>query len=122
MKFSLHDDLIMERLVLFDTDLAKEVSNTPQWIESRVFIANLTINGVIVPARVFEECLRELYNSNEAELRHKYDADNFDARVNEAAQKLIDETADVLVEAMRDLTEVLEDSGNLIKPYWERGQ
>ena len=111
---------ILSHVLLEDKDLVNAVVSSKQWQELGEIKGTLILNDVEVSADVLENTLQSIFDQIETYTRSKYNADDFDARVEEKAQELIKEHADNCLEKMGELQRVLEMSEQLIKPHWER--
>ena len=119
MKFNISDPtVILSHILLHDTDLAKAVAATPGWKQEQLVSPAVTFNGVEVPAEVFEGALKELYNQCAQQLREQY-AD-VEAEVQRRVEQRLKDEAEPVLNKLYDLQRVLEDVGDVIKPYWEK--
>ena len=121
MKFNLEGcGKFMSHLLLESNDLAGQVSKTSLWVEDGVLEATLQINGVEVPAEHLESFMKGLWEHAENQLRKKYKTEDFDRRVEEKAKQLLKDHADNALEELYDLTNKLENIGDVLTPHWER--
>lgn len=121
MKFNLEDHTVaLSHVLLNNREHAIKVSDTSLWKEYGVLEAKLTINGVEFPSELIENVLQDLYSRCEEFYKEKYDAKNFDDRVEERAKELLKEHADNAFEKISNLLEVLSDPSVLLTPHWER--
>ena len=82
--------------------------------------ATVQVNGVVIPAEVFENCLQGLMSHVESYYSKTYDADNIDALVEIRAEQLLKDHADNALEKLHALCNTLESVEDTIKPHWER--
>lgn len=109
MKFNLENpNVIFSHLVLQDHKAASAVAETEQWVEDEVLEAEVKINGVIIPAEIFEKWMQDQYTIMEEEFKVRYDSEKFDARVEEKARELLNEHAEGVMDAMRVLQDNLK--------------
>ena len=121
MKFNLKDcKVFMSHLMLESEELSTKVAETTLWTEDGILEATLQINGVEVPAEHLEKFMKGLWGHAETQLRKKYNADQFDDRVEEKAKQLLEEHADNALEQLCDLQNKLDEVGNVLTPHWVR--
>ena len=121
MKFNLsNDQVIFNHLMLQDTDIVKQIAATEQWTEDGIFEAEVKINGIVLPAEVFEDWMQEQYKNMEESFKERYDAFNFDSRVEERAKELLKEQAGSCLEVMYNLQQKLEEADSMLTLRWER--
>ena len=95
MKFNLRNpEVIFSRLVLQDCKAAEDIAATEQWTENGILEAEVKVNGVLIPAEIFEKWMQKQYKSMEENFKERYDTANFDGRVEERAKELLKEHAE----------------------------
>lgn len=117
MKFGLNDtSLIMNHLLLQNNDLIPALIETPEWKNDKEFHAKVTINGVEIPAESYEKFMMDQWKSIERDLKERYDTEAFDARVKEAAENLLKDHAEKLIDSLgemsRNVDEIVNDAFN----------
>lgn len=121
MKFNLENDqVIFSHLVLQDCKAAEELAETEQWRENGILEAEVKVNGVLIPAEIFEQWMHDHYNAMEEKFKERYDASNFDDRVEERAKELLKEQADGCLDVMYNLQQKLEEADSMLTLRWER--
>lgn len=121
MKFNLRDDqVIFSHLVLQDCACAEAVAETEAWVEEGTLEAEVKINGVVIPAEVFEKWMHDQWEMMEESFKERYDTANFDNRVEERAKELLKEQADKCLDVMYDLQQKLEQADAMLTLRWER--
>lgn len=121
MKFNLQDDqVIFSHLVLQDCACAEAVAETKKWTDERTLEAEVKVNGVVIPAEVFEKWMHDQYEMMEESFKERYDTANFDNRVEERAKELLKEHADGCLDVMYSLQQKLEEADSMLKMSWER--
>lgn len=112
MRFNIDaQQTIMNHLILAqDRDtVIQEIKDSDLWQKENIFEMKILINGVeIEHVEKFEEFLKTQYEFLEREVREKYDADKFDLRVKEAAEKLIKDKFEDLREKMYEFENCLD--------------
>lgn len=79
------------------------------WQEEQIFEMKILINDVQIEyVEQFEEFLKHQYDYLETTLREEYDADKFDLRVKEAAEKLIKDKFGDLQDKMYEFECILD--------------
>ena len=111
---------MLSHVLLDNQDVARAVTKTAQWKTEGTVTPKVLMNGVEVPAEVMEGVLKKLFDQVEAHYREHYQADAFDAKVEEKACQLLKDHADNAIGKMQDLMMTLEESESLLTPYWER--
>ena len=121
MKFDLENKRkFMSHLLLEDLKLCDKVANTSLWEEGEVLEAKLQINGVDVPAEHLESFMKGLWDNANEQLRDKYDVDGFEQRVDNKAKQLLKDHAESALDQLHELTDKLNNIGDVLKPHWER--
>ncbi len=119
MKFNVDDPtVILSHIMLHDVDLAKAVAATPGWQQENLVSPAVTFNDMPVPAEVFEAALKELYNQCARQLSEQY-AD-IEAEVQRRVEQRLKDEAEPVLNKLYELQRVLENVGDVIKPYWEK--
>ena len=119
MKFGIDDpQVILSHILLHDTDLATAVAATPGWKQEQLVSPAVTFNDVPVPAEVFEGALKALYLQIVRQFSEKY-AD-VEAEVQRRVEQRLTEEAAPVLSKLYELERVLEDVGDVIKPYWKK--
>lgn len=113
---------LLSHFLLADIGVAEKVRKTEPFQDQRTITATVQMNGVEVPAEVFEKVLNNLLDQVKVHYREQYDADAFDRRVEDRAKQILKEHADNALDKIHNLSMVLEDSENLLTPYWERNK
>lgn len=112
MKFGIEDSqLVINHLVLNqDRDtIIQNIKNSDLWQREHIFEMKILINGVeIEHVSTFEDFLKRQYDSLERDLREKYNADLFDLKVKEAAEKLIKDKFEDLRDKMYEFENCLD--------------
>ena len=111
---------MLSHLLLDNVDVVTAVAETINWNKSGEINCTVQFNDVELPASILEDVLHKLFKQVEDHYSEKYQADAFDQRVEEKAKEIVKEHADNVVEKLYNLAQVLEESGDLIKPHWER--
>lgn len=109
---------MLSHFLLEDIEVAKAVSETYRFKEDDEIIATVSMNGVEVPAEVFERVLNNFWEQLERSFEEKY-KDEAKA-VHDAAVKMIEEQAAGVLDKLSDLEDVLRNADDIIKPYWDR--
>lgn len=118
---NINDKNSLLTLLFMSTDSVVDgVCDTNNWLKDGIIQCKVSFNGVEVPAEEFEKVLDEWVKSIESHFNEKYDAQNFDNRVEERANQIIKQHADGILESMANLQHVLSESEDLITPYWKR--
>lgn len=122
MRFKIDDSgVILNHIALEgDTTSIDAIISSDLWKNESVLEAEVTVNGVKVPAENFEKCLQHLYSNLGDQLRDRYDADKFDERVQQALEKHLEEKGEGISEAMDTLRNALEDAEDIVTPYWNK--
>lgn len=116
MKFTLDHKTIMEHVLLESpTNIAKEISNTPLWLEGEVVEAKLTMNGIDVPVEVLEKVLQNMWEQCQEEVG----VSEFKRKVREEAERIVQDKANSVVEAFSEIQSKLENASDLVKWEWE---
>ncbi|AHX01086.1 hypothetical protein M316_0021 [Nitrincola phage 1M3-16] len=111
---------LLSHIMLSDREISEKVAETSNWKENGAIDAKASFNGVEVDGSVLEKVLQEFVKQIEDYFVEKYDADEFDRRVEEKAEAIIKEHADNAAEKLSQLSRVLEEHERLLKPYWQR--
>lgn len=111
---------ILSHVVLKNTNVVEEVAETPEWKKLGEIQGTLTFNGVEVSAQVLEDALKHVFSRIETYYAEEYDADAFDARVEEKAKELLKEHAGNPLQQLHELVGRLEGIDDVLVPHWER--
>lgn len=121
MKININDpSQMLSHVLLGDLDVCKAVRDTKEYKADKTITPTVFMNGIEVPAESLEKALKSLFNQVESHYKEHYQADAFDAKVEEKAVQLLKEHADNAIEKMHNLMMTLEDSESLLTPHWER--
>jgi hypothetical protein len=102
--FSIGDSSVLTgHLVLQDADVARTIVDTPEWMDTRKLTAEVKINGVEIPGKVFEELLSHWYTSMEKQIEEQTGFLELANAVDTRARELLHEEADDLMNRMHDL-------------------
>ena len=116
-------DQYLAGIMLHNEEFCNKVTESDEWKGTknpREIEARLTICGIEVDAQLVEDFFNEVSENYSNHLRIKYNADNIDKLVEERAEELLKERADNVLEKLYNLQRTLEESSNIITPYWER--
>lgn len=121
-KFSLRDHQVaLSHFMLNDKAACKKILEARnEGDNTSTYVATVFINGVQIDANVIEKELHRWYNSLETKIRNEFTPEGFDKRVEEEVRKRLKERADGVIELLDNLRDKLQESDDLIKPYWER--
>src|SRR5215217_5356737 len=121
MKFNLLGDFnkFISHIVLHDIELATKISKTEAWKEKQETIATITVNGVEVPFSVVESYFSDLAERLEKRAMEQFS--DLDKEVHRRLENRLKEEVQPIIDKLYDLNTVLNDPGDLLKPYWERG-
>ncbi len=111
-KFTFNVDdasVMMSHLALEDRAAAEKIAATNEWVENEVMTAEVKINGVDVPAYVFEKLLQHWYRSMEKQIEEQTGFLKLATAVETAAEELLNERARALMEKMNDVAFDLEN-------------
>jgi len=122
MKFNLLGDFnkFISHIVLHDIELATKISKTEAWKEKQETIATITVNGVEVPFSVVESYFSDLAERLEKRAMEQFS--DLDKEVHRRLENRLKEEVQPIIDKLYDLNTVLNDPGDLLKPYWERGK
>jgi len=108
-KFNVEDSgVFLSHLALQDADAAKQIAETPQWSENQVMTAEVKINGVPVPAKVFEEVMQHWIKETERQIEEQTGFLKLATAVETAAHDLLDQKAEGLLQKMREVENALD--------------
>ncbi|AUR94260.1 hypothetical protein NVP1193O_129 [Vibrio phage 1.193.O._10N.286.52.C6] len=111
---------ILSHLILEDRDTAEAISDTPEWDGGKgVLEMDIKVNGVTVDTEVFRKVMEHLWTQANDRAKDAVDEDKFQERVQDAAKKLVQNSADGLMETMGELQNKLNDVDQLVKWTWE---
>ena len=108
---------MLSHFLLEDRDVAMDVSQTDRFQHDDEIIATVFMNGVEVPAEVFEKVLKNFWEQVERHFEEKYKEPKKAAH--KAAVHMIEEQASGILEKMSDIEDVLRNAESIIKPYWD---
>ncbi|MBE0467974.1 MAG: hypothetical protein IBX55_00400 [Methyloprofundus sp.] len=114
-------DQILSHFLLEDKQACEAVLETEEWQSSRKIIPTVFFNGVEVEAEFLEDALKNLLDQVKDSYAKKYDVKNIDNMVEERAESLLREHAGDALNVIRDLQSKLENTDDMLTPYWERG-
>lgn len=120
MNIELKSNIALTHILLKDKETASLVANTPQWKETETIKVTVQFNGVEAPPEALEKTLHHFSEIHYKQAKEKYNGVNIDKMVEEKALQLIKEQADNALDKIYELSRVLENSEDLLKPYWER--
>ncbi|CAM0038074.1 hypothetical protein VPHK460_0011 [Vibrio phage K460] len=111
---------ILSHLVLEDRDTAEIIADTPEWDGGEgVLEMDIKVNGVTVDTEVFRKVMEHLWTQANDRAKDAVDEDKFQERVKTAAKKMVQESADGLMETMYELQNKLNDVDQIVKWSWE---
>lgn len=116
MKFTLDSKEMFSHLVLTNSDYATALASTEEWKENGEFTAKVLINGIECPAQALNVLLEHMWKLANDESGQS----DFDLKVKEAAEKLLQEKANVLYETINELSNKLDDVTRLLPYNWEK--
>lgn len=112
---------ILSHLILKDHNSAMEIAGTPEWDGGKgVLNMDIKVNGITVDTEVFRKVMEDMWEQACNRADAFVDADKYNERVQAAAKKLVQDSADSILETMDDLRNKLEDVDNLIEWKWEQ--
>jgi hypothetical protein len=119
MKIKLNDpSQIMSHFVLRSTAVVEALIETEEFKRDGSLIAKVIVNGVEIPADVYEDVLNNLFTQYYDAVRNKYEAPKIDQMVEDKAKELLKQSADNVIETLDDLRDRLQNIDDMIKPYW----
>jgi hypothetical protein len=120
MEFNLNsrERIVNHWMLQCDSELVETIGETPEYKENRKFVAKVTINGVELPFESLDNYFLEIYRRMEEEIRDSYK--DKEAEVQRRLDQRMKDEAQPILDKLRALDGVLDDVGNLIKPYWDR--
>lgn len=119
MKVNLQDpSQLMSHLLLANSNVVEAVIATPQWKSGEGITITAQFNGIEVSAESAEVALQHLFKQQDEYYKQKYA--HVEKEVQKRLEQRIKDEAEKIVDKMRDLIQVLESAGDLIKPYWDR--
>ena len=80
---------------------------------------DIKVNGVTVDTEVFRKVMEHMWTQANDQAKDAVDEDKFQERVQVAAKKMVQESADGLMETMYELQNKLHDVDQLVKWAWE---
>lgn len=101
--------ILMSHLALQDAKTAGRIAATAEWTENEVMTAEVKINGVDVPAHVFEELLQHWYASIEKQIEDQTGFLKLATAVETAAKELLNDKAKNLSQKMNDVAFELDN-------------
>jgi hypothetical protein len=108
--------------LLEDGDTARLIAETPEWNNAigrtETVTARVTVNGIDLPFNALEHYLRGVYKSMERDAEARYK--DLDAEVQRRVELRFTEEAQPIIDKLRDVSDAIENAGDLIKPYWAR--
>lgn len=116
MKFTLDSKEMFSHLVLTDSDYAMVLAESREWVENGEFTAKVLINGIECPAQALNDLLEHMWKLANNESGQS----DFDLKVKEAAEELLQEKANVLYETIAELSNKLDDVTQLLPYNWEK--
>lgn len=121
MKINVDDpSQLLSHVLLGSREVCTAVRDSKEYKADKTIAATVLMNGVEVPAEILEAALKKLMDQVESHCREHYQADAFDAKVEEKANQLLQEHADNAIEKMQNLMMTLEDAESFLTPHWER--
>jgi hypothetical protein len=109
---------ILSHILLQDEDLAAAVAATPGWRQEQLISPAVEFNGVAVPAQVFEDALKQLVNQLGQQISAQYA--HVEAEVQRRVEQRLKDEVEPVLNKLYDLQRMLENVGDVIKPYWEK--
>ena len=111
---------ILSHLILEDRDTAGVIADTPEWDGGKgVLEMDIKVNGVPVDTEAFRKVMENLWTQANDRAKDAVDEDKFQERVQVAAKKMVQDSADGLMETMYELQNKLNDVDQLVKWSWE---
>lgn len=96
-------DVMMSHFATEDMETAKKLVETELWISERKMTAEIKINGVEVPAYVFEKVLKHWYESLERSIEEEKGVLSLRSTVTKEARSLVEDRLSELMNKMQDL-------------------
>lgn len=119
MKFSLESrEKIVHHWMLQDAETALKIGETDDWKINKTLTAKVTVNGVELDFDILENYFMDIYQSMDGRIRESYN--DQEQEVQRRLEERMEKEAKPILDKMYELQQVLEDSGNIIKPYWEK--
>ncbi len=109
---------IVSHWLLNDADSVTAVAETPEWKEQREMIARVTVNGVELPFKTFDDWLMGCYEQAINSARSEFS--ELDAEVNRRLEKKLKAEAESVINKMHDLMRSMEDVESVLTPHWEK--
>ncbi|CAM0035576.1 hypothetical protein VPH184E373B_0010 [Vibrio phage 184E37-3b] len=116
---TLKPDDILSHLILEDSVTAQAIAETPEWKDGDGILGmDIKVNGITVDTEVFRKVLMHMWIQANDRAKDAVDEDKFQERVQAAAKKLVQDSADGLMETMNELQNKLNDVDQLVKWSW----
>lgn len=119
MKFTLESrEKIIHHWMLQDMKTAEKISETDDWKTNQTLTAKVTVNDVEMDFDIVERYFMDVYKSMEIEIKKKYS--DVEEEVQRRLEQRMKDEAQPILDKMYALQQVLEDAGDVIKPYWDK--
>ena len=119
MKFDFNDPSIMaSHFMLQNIDVAKAISETPEWKDGMNVDAKLTINGVEVPFDIVEEYYQQVYDRVVKDAQFRFV--DLEKAAHQMAETILEEQAKSVRDKLWDLGQQLDDIGSILTPWYEK--
>jgi hypothetical protein len=120
MKFGIDstEKMVNHWLMHSNSETVMKVAESAGWKEGHSFEAKVTVNGVELPFKEFDDWLMKLYVRICQKTEEKYS--NVEAEVQRRLAKRMKEEAEPIIEKMGNMMRAMEEADSFIKPYWEK--
>ena len=111
---------ILSHLILEDRETAEVIADPPARDGGKgVLEMDIKVHGVTVDTEVFRKVMENLWTQANDRAKDAVDEGKFQERVQAAAKKMVQESADGLMETLYELQNKLSDVDQLVKWAWE---
>lgn len=107
--FGIHDaSILLSHFAIQDHKTAQKIAATDLWRDQQKFQAAVQINGVEVPAQVFEDLLKHWYSSMESQIEKQKGFLELANAVETAANEILNKKKEDLINKMHDIANLLD--------------
>jgi hypothetical protein len=115
-----HTD-ILSHLVLEDHETAMKIAETELWNDGDgVLEMDIKVNGVTLDTEVFRNVMESMWQQARKQAADAVDESQYKDRVQKEAKKMLQDSADGVIEVMAELQNKLNDVDLLVKWNWEK--
>jgi hypothetical protein len=115
-----HTD-ILSHLVLEDHETAMKIAETELWNDGDgVLEMDIKVNGVSLDTEVFRKVMENMWQQSRKQAADAVDESQYKDRVQKEAKKMLQDSADGVMEVMAELQNKLNDVDLLVTWNWEK--